>query len=485
MSLTNALDYSVQPFQGTDVLAAVLLACALLCAVIRVRDKEPGMGWFAFSLGALGLWIGANEQHLPTGPQLDPSPWWYVMCAAKGAMGPGLAAYLDLPARTKNVTLWAIVLPSIAFAAIVAWVDLTGAVVLRVWLHALTALAFLVMSGAAFVAARREQGAGHAWLGAALVAVPILAVGLAVSRADPVALRYWAVLPIVAVGLTLPSVSLLRRHRRLQVEVDRSARAAASLASRNASLEMAVAERTAGLQSRVKGLESINRSVSHDLRGPLGGIAGLATMALKSLEGGDASLARRALPEIARQADRSLELVGSLLELARVAEAPLTRQEVDPAAVAREVVAQLALGTAAPLPPITIEPMPRVWADPALLRAILSNLIGNAVKFTHGHEHAHVEVRSVAHDDDTALQVRDNGVGFDAAAAEAIFAPFRRGHGGHVEGHGVGLSIVRRAVERHGGRVWAEPSPEGGACFTFTVPAPAHAPEEASALPMA
>lgn len=465
-------DYGVQPYQGTDIVSWVLLGCAAICLTIRWRDGERGMGWFALSLGALGLWIGANERHLPTGPLLDPSPWWYLMCLAMGAMGPGLAAYLELPPRGRRLTLWAVLAPSALFAAIVAAVDLFGVPVARLWLHALTALAFLAMSVAAFAAARRERGAGHAWLGLALATVPALAVGLAASRADPVALRYWAVLPIVAVGMTLPSVSLLRRQRRLRQEVERRALAEATLERLNSSLESAVAQRTADLQSMVNGLETFNRSVSHDLRGPLGGIAGLATMALASMEAGDSAPARAALPAIAEQADRSLNLVASLLELARVADAPLERRAVDPARIAEEAVGQLRLRAegSEPAPTIEIAPMPKVHADPTMLHAIYTNLIGNAIKFSRGRDAARIEIRAQSTGEGVCLQVRDNGVGFDKEVAEALFSPFRRAHGAQYEGHGVGLSIVRRAVQRHGGRVWAEATPGGGACFSFTLP---------------
>jgi signal transduction histidine kinase len=105
------------------------------------------------------------------------------------------------------------------------------------------------------------------------------------------------------------------------------------------------------------------------------------------------------------------------------------------------------------------------------LRAVLSNLIGNAVKFTRERSDGRIEVGAVSSGAQVCLQVRDNGVGFEPAAAVTVFAPFLRLHDDSYPGHGIGLSIVRRAVERHGGQVWAESSPGQGACFSFTLSA--------------
>lgn len=473
MNGSAALDYAVQPYLGTDVIALVLAIVSVSCLTIRWRDQEPGMGWFALSMGALALWTAANADHLPSGPQLNASPWYFVMCLAMGAMGPGLVAYLDVPRRARVWAMLPIILPSLAFAAMVAWVAVSGATVLRVWIHLLTAIAFTAMAVLVLRAARREPGAGHAFLGIALLTVPALAVLLVITRADPVAIRYWAVLPVTLVGLSLPTVSVMRRRRALQFEIARRSEAERKLADWNQSLEAQVARRTQDLADMVTGLESFNRSVSHDLRGPLGGIAGLARLADQALQQGDPGTAGRALPVIARQAETSMQLVASLLELARVGEAPVRQQVVDPTAMARDIVEQLRLSREEPLPRIVVQDMPAVQADPALLHAVLANLIGNAVKFAGAGGEGLVEVGAQPEDDKVCLFVSDNGIGFDADTATSIFKPFSRLHGNAYEGHGIGLSIVRRAVDRLGGRVWAESSPGQGASFKLTLPAAA------------
>ena len=469
-----SVDYSIQPFSGTDLAALVLAIAAVHCLTIKLRDHEPGMGWFAAGMAALAVWVGANRLHLPSGPWLNPSPWYYLMCAAAIFVAFGLVAYVQAPVRQRRWALTLVIVPALSFCLLVAWVDLTGAVVMRAWAHGLTAVVYIAMGALAMSAARREPGAGHLWLGIALLSVPALAVLLVLTGTDPVALRYWAVAPLMLLGLTLPTVSLMRRQRALRAEVERRASAERALVALNDSLEAKVAARTVDLQSMVAGLESFNRNVSHDLQGPLGGMADLARLAGLALDEGDDSLARRALPVIARQAATSNALVASLLELARVGDASLARQRVDPASIAHEVIEQLRLkADAAPMPRFVVQTLPMVDADPALLRAVLSNLIGNAVKFTRERGDGRVEIAAGPLGGQVCLQVRDNGVGFDPAAAAAVFAPFQRLHDASYAGHGIGLSIVRRAVERHGGKVWAESSPGQGACFSFTLPAAA------------
>jgi signal transduction histidine kinase len=465
------LDYSIQPYSGTDLVALVLGIAALHCLTIRLREHEAGLGWIAAGMAGLAAWVGANRLHLPSGPQLNASPWYYLMCLAMVATAVGLVRYLDVPARLRRWTLGLVFGSAFAFAAMVTVVALTGWVVLRAWTHVFTAVVFISLGVLTLAAARREPGAGHGWLALVLFLVPGLALALALTGSDPVALRYWAVLPVMLLGLTLPTVSVMRRQHALRAEVARRTSAERALEAVNSDLEAKVAERTADLQDMVAGLESFNRNVSHDLRGPLGGIAALARMAEQGLEKGNERLVREALPAIVKQAEYSTELVASLLELARVSDVQLARQPVDPAVVAREVIDGLLLKRdIEPLPRFVIGALPMVEVDPALLRAVLSNLIGNAVKFTRDRHDGQVEIAARPTNGHVCLQVRDNGIGFDPQAAAAVFAPFRRLHDATYAGHGIGLSIVRRAVERHGGKVWAEAAPGEGACFSFTLP---------------
>jgi signal transduction histidine kinase len=114
--------------------------------------------------------------------------------------------------------------------------------------------------------------------------------------------------------------------------------------------------------------------------------------------------------------------------------------------------------------------MPAVWADADLLRVIFVNLVGNATKFSRQAKAPRIEVEAQVEDRDVTICVRDNGIGFDPAVAGRLFDPFFRGHGAGFEGHGLGLSIVRRAVEAMGGRVVARRAATGGAEISFTLP---------------
>ena len=98
MTGPTTLDCALQPDQHIDVMTITPVIAALSCLTNRWRDKEPGMGWLALSMAVLALWVAANAAHLCSGPELNPSPWYFVLCLAIGAMGPGLVAYLDLPA---------------------------------------------------------------------------------------------------------------------------------------------------------------------------------------------------------------------------------------------------------------------------------------------------------------------------------------------------------------------------------------------------
>ena len=156
--------------------------------------------------------------------------------------------------------------------------------------------------------------------------------------------------------------------------------------------------------------------------------------------------------------------------MSRASDATLNLREVDFGQLVAEVVRALPQNEA---PYCMVAPrLPTVNCDPELLRQVFANLIGNAIKFSNRSQRPQVEVAMLARDGEEVFLVRDNGVGFDPAAAQRLFKPFQRLHDRSYEGYGVGLSIVKRIVDRHGGRVWAEGEPGHGASFYFT---PRHA----------
>jgi signal transduction histidine kinase len=302
--------------------------------------------------------------------------------------------------------------------------------------------------------------------------VPALIIIGAIEQTPTAHLRYWAAVPILAVGLVLLTVSLMRRRRLLLDEVERRAAAEHLLAEANASLEAKVQTRTRELREMVVGLESFSRQVSHDLRGPLGGIGGLVQLANNALERGDIAGAQRVLAPIGAQVRSSSQLVDSLLLLARSGEATLSKVPVNLASLTRDVVATLQghATTSDQAQKVMVDALPMVQADETLLRAVMTNLIGNALKFTAIRTDAQVRISAQVEHDVITVTVADNGVGFEPCAGTALFEPFARLHGERYQGTGIGLTIVRRIVERHGGRVWANGEPGAGATFSFTLP---------------
>ena len=170
---------------------------------------------------------------------------------------------------------------------------------------------------------------------------------------------------------------------------------------------------------------------------------------------------------ISRSARNMGQMITDMLELLRVVQVELEPQPVDMVALAHAVAE--ALGPQAPAARIDVQALPLAMGDATLLRQVLSNLIDNALKYSRQQAGPHVVV---GHDaSQGAYFVRDNGIGFDMARANKLFGLFQRLHAhSDVPGMGVGLAIVSRIVERHGGRVWAESAPGQGATFWFSLP---------------
>lgn len=324
-------------------------------------------------------------------------------------------------------------------------------------------------------AARRERNAGHAMIAVALASYPLLLAGvlLAGPRVPDIELGYLVAGPAALVGVTILVASLIRARQRVEAELAQRRRAEEALRRLNASLEDRVAERTAELRLLVDGLEAFTRSVSHDLRGSLAGVASLLRLAEQALAAGDQARAQRLLAPAAPQLEQMVELVHRLLELSRVGDATLQRQPVALEGLARDALAQLALtpdgARALQRTRVEFDAPATLQADAALLRQVLVNLLGNALRFAATTDAPRVVVGRATIDGGEAFYVEDNGPGFPPERAAELFRPFQRLHGGGLSHNGVGLSIVRRIVERHGGRVWAESPAGGGARFWFSL----------------
>jgi signal transduction histidine kinase len=459
------------PQTATPLAAFLFVLLGGLHAAIWWRDREPGMQWMALAAFIFGIWVGTDPLHVSHGPYVGGPPWsWVLIQCIQVLLTTGLVSYLGYAPRWRLALVLGLCLPGLVATS---WL-LSGQPLLRSVANLAVAFATLGQAILALWVRRREPGAGHGFIAFTLFLIPLTSLLTALSGAQTILLRYSAIPPLLTFFTTLLTVSLLRRRRALEAEISRRQLVEQELLGLNQSLEQRVLERTADLQDVITGLESFNRNVSHDLRGPLGGMSGLAQLALDALERGDPATARDMLALIRGQASSSAELVASLLELARVGEADLSRQTVNMNELLADVVQQLRNTLGANFRArVLIDSVPAVMGDPGLLRPALTNLLSNALKFSRDSAAPEVRVNAAMNPatEELTVTVADNGVGFDPARAEQLFQPFRRLHGRQIEGHGVGLSIVRKAIERQGGRVRAESAPGQGASFHVTLPA--------------
>lgn len=218
-------------------------------------------------------------------------------------------------------------------------------------------------------------------------------------------------------------------------------------------------------------LETFSYSVAHDLRAPLRSINGFSQILLDDHAEQLDPQGKDYLSRVTSAARRMSELIDDLLTLSRTTRAELHRAPIDLGEIARSVLKSLMASGAGKNVTFTACALP-ANADAGLMRAALENLIGNACKFTARKSAAHVDVGTMEKDGEPAFFVRDDGIGFDSSHAKNLFAPFQRFHSGSdYEGNGIGLATVQRIVNRHGGRIWAESSPDQGATFFFTLSA--------------
>jgi signal transduction histidine kinase len=227
------------------------------------------------------------------------------------------------------------------------------------------------------------------------------------------------------------------------------------------------------LQVKNEELESFSYSVSHDLRAPLRAIDGYSEALEEDYRAQLPSEGKHILTRIHENTHRMDQLIQDLLMLSRLDRAQINRRTVYPGEIVREVVDDLKKEIPDQVVEVTLDDLPPCQADPILLRQVYTNLLSNAFKFTRQRSQAQVLVSSTASSEGPVYLVKDNGVGFDMQQAHKLFSPFQRMHSqDDYEGTGVGLSIVRRIVQQHGGRVWVEAAVEQGATFYFTLGEP-------------
>ncbi len=262
-------------------------------------------------------------------------------------------------------------------------------------------------------------------------------------------------------------VELATARMRLHEQMAKRAQAAAEIEELNRALEKTNAE----LRDANEDLESFNQTVSHDLRAPLRHIQGYIEILDTTLGESLTETARKQLTVIKDSASRMTVLVTALLSISQIGRGPLVAKDVDMDALVRETLAQLQPDIGDRRVEWSIAPLGVVRGDPDLLRQVWVNLFSNAVKYTRRSDPAYIAVERQDNAREVTFRIRDNGVGFDMKYAGRLFGAFSRLHSSRdFEGTGVGLATVRRIVDRHGGRVWAESVPGEGATFRFALP---------------
>jgi two-component system, sensor histidine kinase and response regulator len=262
-------------------------------------------------------------------------------------------------------------------------------------------------------------------------------------------------------------VELAVARQKLQEEIAERARIAVEISKLNMVLE----QKNEDLVTANADLETFGYSVSHDLRAPLRHILGYAGF-LEASAGSKLNEQERGhLETIKKAAQRMAQLIDDLLAFARIGQAEMRKTQVGMDALLQETLDQLQPDLANRNVIWDVHPLPQVLGDINLLRQVWVNLVANAVKYTRQRDPANIGIHAVVQDNEVVFQVRDNGAGFDMNYADKLFGVFQRLHlESQFEGTGIGLANVRRIVQRHGGRTWAEGKEGEGATFYFSLP---------------
>jgi light-regulated signal transduction histidine kinase (bacteriophytochrome) len=229
------------------------------------------------------------------------------------------------------------------------------------------------------------------------------------------------------------------------------------------------------LQTAVSELDAFSYSVSHDLRAPLRAIDGFSRILLKQFGPALSEEPREYLRLVRDNAAQMGHLVDDLLAFSRLGRTPLNKRQVATGTIIEQVLCDARQQAEGRCVSVSVGETPPLWGDPGLLKQVFANLIQNAFKYTRTRAEAVIGIGSSEIGGERVFFIRDNGAGFDMQYADKLFGVFQRLHRVEdFEGTGVGLAIVQRIIQRHGGRVWAEAAVDKGATFYFTTELTSH-----------
>ncbi len=470
---------------------------ALECAARLRLAEQAGLRRRRFSLlgaGLMGLaiwtmhFVGMLALHMPT--RVSYSPGWSLLSILAAAIGAGLAFMLI---NQRQIGAFHIVLGGVAMGLAIAGMHYlgmkslhmgatidfepvrfflsiaiavgasAGALAIAYWLPASTRWAFTMRAGSAIVMG--VAIAGMHYMGMAAARYRANEPG-ATEFADP-SVGSLPLRDVVGMAGIVFAGALIALTTRSAIDRQRALQAYQQLA---AELEERVRARTAELETMNNDLSAFTYTVSHDLRSPLRTIGGFTDILRESHADEFSAETRSYLERIHKAALRMDALLSGLLTLAHIARANLSRAEVDLTQLGRGIVADLAAHDPRPFAQVLVADGLRAYADTTLMTSVLQNLLHNAWKFSAKSQPSRVEFGTDRRNGEQVFFVRDNGVGFDMAHSGKLFGMFERlHHAGEFPGHGIGLAIAKRIIERHGGKIWAESRLGEGTTFYFTL----------------